>query len=252
MGINPTTLIFETINFVVLVFVLWRVLYRPLRASIEKRRAALEEDLEAGRVAREEAAARELEWAARDNELVELRQQTRQEALDAAEKEKSRILERAREDASAELSRARQLLETEHEAARHWVRATIWQRATDLAGRMLVALAPRETPRILGDRLVELLDRNGEAIREEAVETPGLEVSVCGARLPDAELLDALRESFTRTLGHPPRLSAHEDAALVAGWTVRFGDRLFDASIAGQLEAFRELARELEGEERIG
>ncbi|HBQ13781.1 MAG TPA: F0F1 ATP synthase subunit B, partial [Myxococcales bacterium] len=37
MELSPTTLIFETINFLVLVFVLWRILYRPLRASIEAR-----------------------------------------------------------------------------------------------------------------------------------------------------------------------------------------------------------------------
>lgn len=252
MGINLTTLLFESINFVVLVFVLWRVLYRPLRASIEKRRAAVEEDLEAARAAREEAKERELEWAAREQELVALREQTRREALDAAEKEKSRILERAREDASAELSRARQLLETEHEAARHWVRTAIWQRSTDLAGRMLVALAPDDAPRILGDRLVELIDTNADAIREEAEEAPGLEVSIAGTRMPDAELLDALRASLTRALGHAPRFSTHEDESLVAGWTLRVGDRLFDASVAGQLEAFRALARELEGEERVG
>ncbi|HJL15238.1 MAG TPA: F0F1 ATP synthase subunit delta [Sandaracinaceae bacterium LLY-WYZ-13_1] len=252
MELDPTTLLFETINFVVLVFLLWRIVYRPLRRSIQKRQAAVREDLEKAEAARAEAERREGEWAAREKELAALREEVRAEAVEAAEKERARILERAREDASAELARVRQLQETEREAVEQWVRAAVWDRGTELAGRMLQALAPARVDEVLGERLVEVLERHADEVREELEESEGAEIEVSGATMPDPTLVSRLREVLARAVGHPPRLSTHEDESLVAGWTVRVGDRLFDASVAGQLAAFRELAREMEREPAHG
>jgi F-type H+-transporting ATPase subunit b len=252
VDLNPTTLLFETINFVVLALVLWRVLYRPLRESIVRRREAVREDLEQAERAREEAERLERSWAEREKELAALREEVRREAVEAAERERGRILERAREDASAELARARQLLDAEREAVERWVHTAVWEHGAELAGRMLVALAPDEVDRVLGERLVEVLERHAREVVEEAAEAEGAEVELAGARLPSPELVEKLRAALVRVLGRAPRLSTHEDESLVAGWTVRVGDRLFDASVAGQLTAFRDLARDLEREEARG
>ncbi|GAB5545600.1 MAG: F0F1 ATP synthase subunit delta [Sandaracinaceae bacterium] len=244
MELSPTTLIFETINFLVLVFVLWRILYRPLRASIEARRAKVEADLSHAAEARERAEERQREWEARDDQLAALRDEARREALDLAERERGRILDRAREDASAELTRAQQLVESEREAAEQWVRRAVWERGTALAGRMLQRLAPDRVDAILGERLVEALESSLGALDEE----DGLTVELAGAAPPSAELVSQVREVMRRALGHAPRLTTVEDPSLVGGYTVRAGHHVVDASIAGQLAAFRELARELDAE----
>ena len=123
------------------------------------------------------------------------------------------------------------------------VQTTVWERAP-VGGRTPVALAPDEVDRVLGERLVEALERHVQAA-EEAVEAEA-EVELSGAHLPSAELVEKLREVLVRLLGKAPRMSTREDESLVAGWTVRVGDRLIDASVAGQLAAFRDFARDLE------
>ena len=245
MDLNFTTLIFETINFVVLVWILWRVLYRPLRQSVEARRAALAAELERAQRARQESDDREKEWAARETELATLRETTRRDALDAAEAEKSRLLASAREDASAELTRVRQLLETEREAAGRWVHNAVFERATELAGRLLIALAPGETDRVLADRLVEEVER-ADAFEGAPTDAGPLEVEIAGVQLPEALLVDRIKGALAGSTTRPLKLTTRQDPTLVAGWTLRVGDRLFDASIAGQLEAFRDLARSLD------
>lgn len=246
MELSLTTLAFETINFVVLVFVLWRILYRPLRAIIDARRAAVEEELARAAEASERAEERQREWETRDEQLAALRDDARREALDAAERERARILDRARDDASAELARARQLVENEREAVEQWVRRAVWERGTALAGRMLQRLAPDRVDAILGERLVEALE-GGLASLDDA---DGVEVELAGAAQPPPELVAQVREVVRRSLGKAPRLTTVEDPSLLGGYTVRAGHRVVDASVAGQLAAFRELAKELDGEAR--
>jgi len=72
---------------------------------------------------------------------------------------------------------------------------------------------------------------------------------VCGARMAERPELDALRGALEGRLAGAPKITVREDPDLIAGWTIRIGDRLFDASIAGELEAFRDLARALESDE---
>lgn len=250
--IDWTTLLFETINFVVLVLVLWRILYRPLRKGIEARREALALEASKAHEARAAADALRDEWQHKHEDLEALRASVRAEVLDGAQKERAAILERAREDASAELARVRQLLATERDAAERWVHAAILERGSDLAGRMLLAIAPDAADEALAAQLLHTLEPQGAELRELAGEESTPEIELIGARTPASEQVARLEAVLERAIGRRVRIVSGADAALLAGWTVRIGDRLFDASVQGELRAFRELARELEagGEHR--
>jgi len=241
MSFDLTTAVFETINFLVLTAILWRLLYRPLRRSIEARRATVAEDVERARQARAEAEALESQWRAREADLDALRERTRRDAVDEAEAERARILARAREDADAERARVTQLLETERDAAARRVRSAVWSRGTDLAGRLAVALVPDSLDEALFRRLLDVV-----AERAPQLTDPDPEVELTGARLAGPERTEALRAVVAGALGRTPRMTVREDEELLAGWTVRIGDLRFDGSLAGELDAFRELARELD------
>lgn len=244
MGLDATTLIFETINFVVLALVLWRILYRPLRGAIEARRSALEEARQRTEAALGEAQRLEGEWRHKHEELEALRASVRAEVLDAAERERAVLLERAREDARAELARVRQLAVAEREAAERWVESAVVERGADLAGRLLLELAPGAVDDALAETLVRALETKRAELSALADED-GVEVELTGARLPGPALAERVAEVLRAVAARPVRIVTRGEPSLVGGWTVRVGDRLFDASIAGELAAFRGLAREL-------
>lgn len=244
MRLDATTLIFETINFVVLALVLWRILYRPLRGAIEARRSALEEARQRTEAALGEAQRLEGEWRHKHEELEALRASVRAEVLDAAERERAVLLERAREDARAELARVRQLALAEREAAERWVESAVVERGADLAGRLLLELAPGAVDDALAERLVGALETKRAELSALADED-GVEVELTGARLPEPALAERVAEVLRAAAARPIRIVTRGEPSLVGGWTVRVGDRLFDASIAGELAAFRGLAREL-------
>ncbi|MCZ7679019.1 MAG: F0F1 ATP synthase subunit delta [Sandaracinaceae bacterium] len=249
MRLDATTLIFETINFVVLALVLWRILYRPLRRAMEERRSAIEEDRQRAEAAHAEARRLEAEWRHKHEELEDLRASVRAEVLDAAERERAVMLERARDDAHAELARVRQLSEAEREAAERWVESAVVERGADLAGRLLLELAPEAVDGALAERLVGALEARRGELSALSGET-SVEVELTGARLPEPGLAERIAAVLREALARPIRIVTRGDPSLVGGWTVRVGDRLFDASIAGELAAFRGLARELLEETR--
>lgn len=252
MTLNPTTLGFEALNFLVLMYLLYRIVYRPLRQSLSDRRKKVEEDIEEARQARHRASELEARWQGRDAELGEVRRTARQEALEAAEQERVKLLARAQQDAEAERAQVKQLLAKERAQLERWVDATVWERGTDLAGRMLTALAPDAVNEALAAALVALLERHAweaEAVGpdiEGDAHDKATELELTGARMPDAALAERIRRAVEGALARPVNVTLRQEGELLAGYTLRVAGRLFDASVAGELAALREMARDLE------
>lgn len=246
MQIHLTTLIFEIVNFVVLVWLLRRLLYRPLRAAITERENALAAERTQSQTVLQAAHALEQQWRDKNRELAALADEVRARALAEAASEQGAMLTRAREEAAAERRKAEALLHAEREAAESWVRATAIERSTELAGEMLIKLAPESVEAALASRLIEELQARGaELVPHEDASEPPLDVEVAAAQAPSPDTIEALRAELTKLLGGAPRFAMHEDPSLRAGLQLRIGDRLLDASLAGKLQAFSQLAREL-------
>lgn len=249
MGFNPTTFIFEIINFIVLVWLLQRLLYKPLQRSIDRRNAAIRAREDAADQRTNEAEQALANYRARHAELDNLGEQVIREATEEASEQRARILEQAREDAAAERARAQSMLEAEREAALGWVREELVERSAEVAGRMLERLAPHALEPALLEQLIAELERQSEVLGREVHEASGdgtaaPEVEVTFATMPGDEGVSRLREKLAETFGRAPRLTLREDSTLGAGLVLRVGHRVLDASMAGQLEAFRDMVRE--------
>ncbi len=243
MASSATTFVFETINFLLLMWILVRLVYRPLREGIAARREEIAKTRQEAEHELEEAQALRGDWEEKQRELVSLRSQVRDEALEGALEERARLLEEARADAARERTRVERLLDSERRAAEDWVRTMAIERGADLAGRMLLALAPDVVDQVLCERLLDTL-RASET--ELARQLGALEsVEVVGARPVGPAFLDPLRELLERVADSPVEIRTSEDPSLLAGAVVRCGDTIFDGSVAGELEAFRDLAESL-------
>jgi F-type H+-transporting ATPase subunit b len=250
MGFNLTTFLFEIVNFIVLVWLLQRVLYKPLQRAIAKRNDVIKEREQAAELRMQQAEHSLADYRERQAELDGLRAQTIRDATEQASEERARILEQAREDAAAEHVRAQRMLDAEREAALAWVREVLVERGAEVAGRILARLAPEALEPALLDELLSELDRQSDLLRREAGpdEADGgaaREVEVTFAKMPGDEGVSRLRDKLGETLGLTPRLALREDETLGAGLVLRVGNRVLDASMAGQLEAFRDSVREI-------
>jgi len=250
MQFNATTFLFEIVNFVVLLFVLQRLVFRPLKRSIDARRAEEERRAEETATKLEATRALERELVEERRSLGAVRDKAVREAAEEAAAERARILAQARADAAAERSRTMTLLEAERDAAQAWVREVTVERATAAAGKMLLALAPGAVEDALRTLLLAEVARLGGALAPAGEGEGAVDVELRCAKVPESVIIEAVRSAVAEALGRPARLSVREDEALIAGLVLRVGDRVLDASVAGQLEGLRDQARAIlaEGE----
>jgi len=249
VGFDPTTFVFELVNFGLLLWILQRVLYRPLREGIDKRRAELAGERE--RAAAEQSAAQALraEAEARLAEIEKHRETIVADAREQAAKEETRILEHARQDAAAERERVQRMLERERGEALAWLREATVDNAAELAGRLLQDLLPEAADAVLIQALVASLAEHRDAFEEEVLAAAGtdgrLAVELSVPRPPSEEVLETLRQALASVCPVPCDLNVREDASLLAGPVLRIGDHVLDASVAGHLDVVRERARGL-------
>lgn len=118
------SLIVQAINFIILLVILQRLLYKPLVAKMEERTAAIKKSLEEAQAARAEAARQAEENATRlraaHAEAAAIREQALKEAADeqrrlvgAARVESQRLVESAKAQMDADIRRAREELRRE-------------------------------------------------------------------------------------------------------------------------------------------
>jgi F-type H+-transporting ATPase subunit b len=108
LGININGIVAYLINFTILLFLLQRFLYKPVKGMLEQRQARIADSLAAADRAAEEAAQQRAEF---EKELAGARQASQAEARKAAEateKMRQDILETARREAEEIKAKARE------------------------------------------------------------------------------------------------------------------------------------------------
>jgi len=124
LGLNLVSIVIHTINFLILLYLLQRFLYKPVVSMLDQRARTIRESVEAAELARQESARADQERA---EALREARQQAekivtmalqeaekvRTEARQTAQEEAQRIITRAQEEATAERQQVMQEIRSE-------------------------------------------------------------------------------------------------------------------------------------------
>jgi F-type H+-transporting ATPase subunit b len=116
--INQNIFLAQTVNFILLVLLLYRLLYKPVRTFLDNRTAEIEGQIK--RAQENEAASIALRQQL-EEQVKDSRQQARQfldEATKRAEALQAEMLQEAREEAAAIIRRAHEV--TELEKAKAW------------------------------------------------------------------------------------------------------------------------------------
>lgn len=245
MELKLSTLVLELVNFLVLVWLLKRLLYRPVLEVIARRRSAIEQTLADARTI--EAHATELK--AQYEHRLEAWEQERQVAREtlrhdlAAEREQLRAKLREQleqERAKAEVLAQRRLDELRRRDEQHAVHL-----GARFAAKLLEPLACAEVEA----RLTELALRELTALPEARLAelrqalNNGAEAIVTSAFPLTAPRSDTVRNTLAQALRIDAKQVRFElDAALLAGLRVTAGPWCLTANLQDELTGFAELA----------
>lgn len=241
MTFNPWTFLLQVINFVVLAYVLRRLLYRPLHEAIERRRQAVRQTQADAEKAREQADAIKRQLEERLAQLDQERQEMIHQARDQAEVERGKILDEAESAARRRQEDARRSLERDREEMLQTLTGEVVTHALNLAERLLRESVDSTLQAQLVKHLIETLDSLPADERERLRRDWRTEEQTCleAAAKPDGETLKRLAETVGRVAGRELALNVQLNSALIGGVRLRIGGHIWDASIAGQLEEAR-------------
>jgi F-type H+-transporting ATPase subunit b len=249
MTFNLWTFLFEVINFVVLAYVLHRLLYRPLRQALDERREAYARMQAEAQKAGQDAAALQAKLQVQQTELEQQRQQVAHKAYEQAEAERQKILAEAEQAMQRRQEEVRQGLEREREEALQALHAEAVTMAIELTERLLREACDSTLHRQLAGRLAEALAHLPEAectqLRDHWQPDDGA-VLETAAEL-DGRIFQQVTEALAAVLGQKVNLVVQNRPALLGGIRVRVGGHVWDASLAGQLEGTRSGGVEVRG-----
>jgi F-type H+-transporting ATPase subunit b len=243
MKFNIWTFIFQLINFVVLLLILRKVLYRPVKEIMEKRRAAVRKTLADAERTKQEAASLKAEYEHKKIEMDKLREAARDKAEEEAEAQRKEILRKAEEEAKVIFQKEKARLDFERKKTESGMKKVMADMGLSFAASILSDLSDIN----LHNRILEKLMGNVPGIVKEVqdmnIPSIGLTVEIVSAYpLPDSAADRVLREFRAAYQG---KVSVHTviEPELISGAVIRVLDMVYDASLSGQLKAFGEKLR---------
>ncbi len=243
INIDPISIVLQVINFVLLVYVLSKFLFKPLKNTIDERAAKVEGALDgaAQREAESYATKREIE-----RRLAEVEKQAEAlltQAQQEAEQQRARVLDAAQERAAEIIANAAKEAEQERVEALKDNYEQILDTVIDLASGVLRSVTVRQTHDDLVNNLAAYIwQRPPEEVTEYrralAEREPIIFVETPVALTENQQKV--LTDTMSSLADRRVELEVQQVPSLIAGLRVRIGDRVVDNSLRQQLEEVRE------------
>jgi F-type H+-transporting ATPase subunit b len=216
MQIDWWTLGLQTVNALVLIWLLAHFLFRPVVDAIAGRQKAVGQLLADAQVAKAAAESEREKAAAETAHLAE----HRGEALKAAEAEAAAAKAALLAEAKAEADKLRAAAKTEIEAERR----TEALAAEDRAGRLAVDIASKLLDRLPHEaRVAAFIDGIATGLAKlpegtrASLGADGTSVHLTAARAVTPEEVEACRKAIASVLGHPVSVEVAVEPELIAG-----------------------------------
>lgn len=147
----------QMVNFLFLLAILYRLLYKPLLAKMEERTVAIKNSLEAAEAARAEAARQQEENATRLRAAYAEAQAIRAAALKEAGEEQRKLVDAARREAQQLVDSARAQMDSDVRRARDELRREVSEIAISVAEKLVrKSLRDDDHRRIVEDSIARI------------------------------------------------------------------------------------------------
>ena len=155
------SLIIQAVNFIILLVLLTKLLYKPLMKKMDERTQAIQKSLDEAQAARAEAQKERDDFAAKIQAAHGEAQAIRAEALKEAAEEQRRLVDAAKAEAARLVTSARQELQQDVRRARQELRQEVADLAIAVSQQLIKkSLNDSEHRRIVDDAIARMGQKN--------------------------------------------------------------------------------------------
>ncbi len=246
MKFNIWTFIFQLVNFFVLLLILRRLLYRPVREIMEKRRAAVKKTLDDAERTRAEAIALKEEYAGKSAGIERLRNEVLEKAEDDAGAHRKEIVKKAEEEASVIFEKEKAKLEVERRKAESELKDAVIKSGLSYASSVLADLSDENLHGRILEKLSDGLPEIAGEIKDMAASRNGFSVEITSAYPLRDSFVEKVQKEFGSVSPKKVEITTGVDRGLISGAVIRVFDRVYDASLKGQLKVFEQKLKGLD------
>ena len=245
MELNWSTFVLEIINFLILVWILKRFLYKPVLDVIARRRAGIEQTLAEAKTLHANAKALQDQYEHRLQDWEQEKQQARDSLQTDIETERTRLMEALRKSLDQAQEKARVSEQRRLQLSINKAEETALTQGAQFATRLLTSAVGPE----LEDRLLTLLkDDLGRLSPERLTQLraslgePPSEIRISSAY----PLSSTQRQTLEQALNNLTQLNVpfhyEQDGALLAGLHISIGAWVLGINVRDELKGFADLA----------
>jgi F-type H+-transporting ATPase subunit b len=238
-----STFLLEIINFLVLVWILKRFLFNPVRKVIARRRMEIDKRIQDTEALQVEAATLKQQYEERLSDWEAEKRQLHQALKQALEAEKADRLSEIAAQVEKERERSRVVQARQQEEWRRGMEETALRQGALFASRLLQAGAGAETEVALIERAIADLEELGQA-RIESFQTEQSEkadIRITSAYPVCAQQQQRLQSQLARLFSAARPIRFEQDETLLAGIRIASGNWLLSCNIKDELRGFAEL-----------
>jgi F-type H+-transporting ATPase subunit b len=237
------TFLFQSVNFVALVGLLWWFLYRPISTGIARRQAEVTRALDEAAAAAAQVEQLKAEYARRQTELQAEEAQRRRAIIAATEAERTAALAAIRAEGDRLLAAERERLAVERSEAERTLRHEAATLADHIVRRLTVDLAGRDPAIVCRERVTAALQALDAAQREVIARAvaAGDTIDIATAHTLTATAQAELIADWATLLALPPtafRCVVRPD--LIVGYDIRLPGHVVAFHWSGQLDRLRQ------------
>lgn len=248
MQLDWTTFFLEVINFVVLLWILQRFLYKPVMASLDARQQRIRDETVRAEQLRSEAEALRLQYETQLAEWAKEHEASRHQLEAELQQARNKALEELRKsllDEAAKKQARDSAIIAAHEAA--LMREAAGEAYKQAAGMLVRLASPALTQAIvevfladlqaLDDTELNTLRKAAQALIDASM------VEVRAAHALEAAFQDRIGQALNAAAGQNLTPIFAEDASLIAGIRVVVGECQLHANLQDELAFFRRQGR---------
>jgi F-type H+-transporting ATPase subunit b len=238
MKFNIWTFAFQTVNFVVLLFILKRLLYKPIREILQERRNLVEKIIEEAENTKKEALELKAEHLREMDRLGELKARMVEEMNAEVMGEKKRLIGEAEKEAAMRIEKGIALLEIEKARFESELKEKAIDIVSVFSSGVLQDIADEELHRGIWRKFLAELEGIARDITGRGLKNETVMLEITTAYPLTEEELGALHRDMEKYLSREVMINCAVDGALIAGLKIRSRDVVYDSSLSGQVSAF--------------
>lgn len=236
MKFDIWTFLFQVINFLVLLFILKRILYKPIREIIEKRRSLIRQRIEEAEKTKKEALELKDKYRDEMDKLHELKSGMIGKMNEEVEQDRKKLLSRAEEEAASVIEKEKAVFDTEKARHEAELKDKAIEAVTLFATNLLKGVSDEDLHKAIYEKLFRELREVASHMPEIKEKDRPLTLDLISAyTLSEAET-SKLREAIETFLSQGVLLNTIIDSSLIAGIKIKANDMVYDLSLSGQIK----------------